>query len=103
MMGGSMDGKMNNEMKKEPIERRSVSIYPRQWFLVDTLAKERSMSASAAVRTIVEEWYNLRNPARQDGKNQRLKELVKGYLKRQITAEELAVEMVVLVLAPDRA
>lgn len=102
MMEGSMDGKMNNE-KKEPIERRSVSVYPRHWVLVDTLAKERSMSASAAVRTIVEEWSSLRNSVCQDGRNQRLMDLVKGYLKRQITAEELAVEMVVLVLAPDRA
>lgn len=75
------------------VERRSVSLYPEDWAEVDTMARVRGSGVSGALRMIIREWRDMRDPERA-ARETRLRALGAAYFTQQITAEELAGEVV---------
>ena len=54
-------------MAKEPYDRviaRSVSMYPAQWALLRSWAKDNGFSVSLALRKIIHEWTECKNLTR---------------------------------------
>ena len=44
------------QVEKGQINKRSVSMYPAQWRVVESRAKQHGLSLSLAMRHIVDEW-----------------------------------------------
>ena len=50
---------MDNDNDRDTIERRSVSMYPAEWAVVDAKAQELDGNVSLTMRLIVREWEDL--------------------------------------------
>jgi hypothetical protein len=50
------------EHVQEKVEVRAVSMYPEDWAEVEVLARTQRLSISGALRKIVQEWRDLREP-----------------------------------------
>lgn len=78
----------------DSVERRSVSLYPQDWAEVDTLARTAGGSTSGALRRIIREWSNLRDPVIHTDE---LIEIAKAYVSGEITPEEFQVAIRLIV------
>lgn len=74
---------MAENSNQEQVEVRTVSLYPEDWLEVDTLARVSGTGVSAAMRRIIREWRELREP-----RASRMDELVAGYTRGHLTHEE---------------
>lgn len=70
----------------EQVEVRTVSLYPEDWLEVDTLAKVSGAGVSAAMRRIIREWRELREP--KAAGDRRMANLVEGYSRGLLTNNE---------------
>jgi len=88
----------NNKEQAQPmVEVRTVSLYPEDWLEVETLARVSGAGISAALRRIIREWRELREP-----KVSRMDELVTGYSKGLLTHQEF-LEAAALEMTGDEA
>ena len=78
-------------------EKRSISQFPEDWLEVDVLARTMGIGVSAALRQMIREWRDMRDPAAAR-RRERLAALARGYRQGQVTATEFADEAARLVL-----
>ena len=50
-------------MNGQRAERRSVSLYPQDWEVVEKVAVEERRTVSATIRRIIDEWQKLKAEA----------------------------------------
>lgn len=45
---------------KEQVKKKNISLYPREWGIVEQVERRYSLSTSAAIRHIVNQWQEMR-------------------------------------------